>query len=104
MEDFNTILFNAGTAANLAGDKWLNEHPNGDPCCGMAYIELKDRRAKFAKFLKKQSKHGQVYSVFIEHKYRGRQDWTLNEVCINAAYQYLKEQGITGITFKSRID
>lgn len=124
MTHFQILLDKAVHEANLAGDKWVAEHTKptvvfyaadlaGNPInnerdyaldvCGGAYIELSDKRTKFAKFIKSlESRH--AWSVSINHKYRGRQEMGLNEACIKAAFDTLKAFGVTGIRFKSYID
>ncbi len=111
---FEQAILEATEAANLAGDQWFLDKgfiPGEIKYCGMldlcggAYINLRDRRTTFAKWLKKKSQNNQVWSVGIDHKYRGRQEMGLNETTIRAAIEVLQNKfGITGIAMKSYID
>ena len=122
---FEKALKEATEAGNVAGENWLKDRIGGKyklvgnrlydlegnianpmlDVCGGAYIEIKDRRTKFAKYLKSISKYGQVHSVDINHKFCGWQDMGLKETTIYAAYEVLtKIYGIKGLQYKSFID
>jgi hypothetical protein len=100
--NFESLLQQATLAANEAGDKWVNEHPRGD-VCGFGFIELRDNRTRFSKWLKVRQ-NGYTTSVQLNHKYRGRQEWGLNEACARAGLAVLRDAGIKGLTLYSRID
>lgn len=124
-KDFENAIAKATEAGNQAGEKWLNERIAGKytlvgnrlvdkngvvvnpmlDVCGGAYVELKDKRTKFAKWLKRISNQPQIWSVPVNHKFGGWQDMGLKEAIIGAAYDVLtKEFGIEGLRFKSYID
>lgn len=125
MVDFQEMIDKATEAGNIAGTQWLEERiagkyklegnhlvdMNGNrvnpilDSCGGAYIELKDRRTVFAKWLKKKENGNRVWSVDINHKFRGWQDMGLREAVIYAAYKVLtKDFGLTGLSYRSYID
>ena len=123
---FKEALIKATEAGNAAGEEWLNErlagtrfyYINGQivnnrgerenpvlDSCGGAYIELKDKRTKFAKYLKRESHQQQLWSVPIAHKFGGWQDMGLKEAVMYAAYKVLtKQYGLTGLSYVSYID
>lgn len=126
---FEKIIVDATKAAKEAGDKWIAEHTkpvfavyNADlitgkaygkclgtmlDCCGFASILVKDKRTAFAKWLKTVQPSwdgGYNGAVRINDKHSGRQEWSLNEARMYAAYKVLTDAGIKGIEVYSRID
>lgn len=121
---FDKIMKEATQAANEAGDKWVAEHTKptiaiynadlfGNPVgkcvgqlldvCGFAHVSIKDKRTSFAKYIKK-IQDGYDGFVSVHHKYRGRQEWGLNEECARAALKVFNSYGIKGLNLYSRID
>ena len=94
------------TAANEAGEKWVNdvriargygpgtEIPKGAmfDCCGFSYLVWTDKRSKFFRWTVKAGicTKGD-YALRINHKYRGQQDMGLLEACNRAALAVLRE-------------
>ena len=112
-------------AANTAGDTWIktatvkftvhqsdvlgNQGPTIGhmlDLCGNAHVKFRDKRSSDYKQFKKA---GQVRGtgngvVEISHKYRGRQEFGLQEACAQAAKNSLENGGVTGLTIWSYID
>lgn len=115
--DFDAILKEATEAANAAGDKWVAEHTepayavmNGNQCvgklldvCGFGFVQINDKRTAFAKYIK-DIQNGYTTSVSLRHKYKGRQEWGLNEATAYAILRVLQSHGIKGVSVYSRID
>jgi hypothetical protein len=77
--------------------------------CGGAYLEIKDGRKSFCKYVKARCFHlsGDSYcnSIPISYSLRGRQEIGLAEAANMAAYQILKKFSLAeGIVFKSYVD
>ena len=118
-KSFETILKDAESAANSAGDAWLeaarpawvvvDSHGNDLgyapmlDVCGIVYIAVVDKRTSFAKWL---ATHQDGYngSVLINNKYKNRQEKSLCEDCCRAAIEVMTRNGIKGIRLYSRID
>lgn len=114
------ILEKATEAANKAGDEWMEKAKARGPAwavvdkgrvvdtmldvCGIVYIQITDKRTKFAKWCKSQDKNGYNHSVRVPHKYRMRQEMGLLEACDRAAIAVMRENGIEGISLYNRID
>ena len=94
------------TAANEAGEKWVNdvriargygpgtEIPKGAmfDCCGFSSLVWTDKRSKFFRWTVKAGICGPgAYSLHINHNYRGQQDLGLLEACNRAALKVLRE-------------
>lgn len=115
--DFDAIMNEAREAANAAGDKWIAEHTKpayavmqGNQVvdtlldvCGFGFVQVTDKRTSFAKYLKKVQ-NGYNETIQLNHKHRGRQEWSLNEVTAYAIAGVLRSHGIKGISVYSRID
>jgi hypothetical protein len=120
---FGHLIYQATKAANDAGDVWIDSHTKpvwnviddftGErvgqllDVCGFAYVQVKDKRTAFAKWLKtvQTSWDGGYNSVVrINSKYDRRQELGLKEVCAEAAYKVLTDAGIKGLEVYSRID
>lgn len=115
--DFVKVLDACVVAANEAGDKWVAEHTQpafavmeGNRCvgklldvCGFGFVQINDKRTAFAKFIKK-FQNGYDNAVSINHKYRSRQEWGLNETTAYAIQKVLIDNGIKGTSVYSRID
>jgi len=115
----------ANMAAEAAGDKWVVEHTepvyavyNADvitgkaygkslgtmlDVCGIAYVQITDKRTGFAKYIKK-IQNGYNNAVHLNSKYSGRQEWGLREACSYAALNVLDSHGIKGVSVWSHID
>jgi hypothetical protein len=123
MKNFESILEEAFHVANEAGDKWMSEHTKpafaiynadlsgnvyGDclgtmlDVCGFGYVQITDKRTSFAKYMK--TTYGSNSSVRLNHKYRNRQEWSLNEATAEAILKVLRKNEIKGVSLYSRID
>ena len=128
--DYSALLKQAGEAADKAGDAWLASHtkpaysvhgqdvvtgkkgPAIDymlDVCGMAGVEIKDRRTVFAKWMQKTFQRYEWETVDsvctkVEMKHRGRQEWGLREAMAKAVLDTLTAAGIKGLRYWSRID
>ena len=115
---FSKILKEATESANKAGDKWIEEHTKPVwsvvdnfgknvgtllDVCGFGFVQIKDKRTSFSKYIK-DIQNGYDNSIQLNHKYRGRQEWSLNEATAYAIYNTLKSHGIKGLSVYSRID
>lgn len=119
---FEELITKATKAAEKAGDAWVDAHRDpawvvtdeltGLPVgtmldvCGFGSIEVRDHRTRFAKWLARKEGRpvSQIHGVYLDHKYRGRQEWSLNEDTARAGLTVLQEAGIKGLRFYSRID
>jgi hypothetical protein len=72
--------------------------------CGIVYIQVRDKRTSFAKYLKEIQRNGWNNTVEVHHKYFGRQEWGLGEACYGAALKFLQNAGIKGLSLWSNID
>jgi hypothetical protein len=118
-QEFANILQEAKEAANVAGDAWFKAHTKpiwsvvddftgkevGQllDVCGFGFVQINDRRTSFAKYIKK-AQDGYDSTLQINHKYSGRQEWSLNEATAYAILGVLNKHGITGVSVYSRID
>jgi hypothetical protein len=123
---FALALEEATLAANKAGDEWMKNakpmyrvferaNPMDDTSpivrdygtmldvCGIVYLRIEDKRCAFAKWYMEQKKN-KYRGVYIQHKYRGRQEMGLREACDGAALEVLNKHGVKGVELYSRID
>lgn len=119
-ERYLSIVDEATTAANQAGDEWMAAAQARGPTiavvgrgeivgtlldvCGIVYIRITDRRTAFARWLKKQNPDHRLYSFHIRHKYEMRQEMGLGEACYGAALKVLRSHGIEGVELYARAD
>ena len=136
-DHIEAILVKARVAADEAGDKWLAEHTQprfavysadlaGRPTsgilgtmldvCGGAYICFKDKRTKFARYMKEREREErrasgcdtrffQFYSIHVHHKNSGRQEMGLAEAAIKAYYEVLRQHQLADCIYvKTFID
>ena len=128
--EFVRLTFQAAKeAADAEGDEWLENAmpkfrvfqtdifgtrispPEQDSflldVCGGAYLQVKDKRSKAYRLLKKAGvicKYGEERTVDVQYKHRSRQERGLHIVCCQAFWAVLRESGFDGIILKSYID
>jgi hypothetical protein len=116
---FRAFHKKAVRAANAAGDKWMEEHPEAlfaihDPAAGtdvgvhgalgVAYVAWPPRKTPFGAWLERNFFDGQTVRVNIPHDYADRLERDLLIACEGAALRTLQESGVSGLKLMVRDD